>query len=314
MVNEDVRGLENYEKLYGENGKFIAPILVRLFENNIKVPYIKLDSNERSGCDLFTDSLYHSTMSEQYTFCSDQIHGVTFDKLKNILKTVFDFDTFKWSTSEFRTPTFIINQTDNNNGVNYSWFGFGADNFIQALEEQKLRYADTKIKRQHHREMACFIARMDNFFFYIAMQPDANGEEITFDYMQVGFILDAFPFSVERFANFFKNVGLKEPDTISKAYKTTEIKLSTEGIKLNPVAYGKYGYDYDWTTKIIIENPFFGDEKRYKEISGYRKLVVDLINSQASNNKPNYKLLKLIVMNIPYGNFGCSAIRVLGDC
>lgn len=36
MVNEDARRFENYDELYGENGKFIGPILVRLFENNIK--------------------------------------------------------------------------------------------------------------------------------------------------------------------------------------------------------------------------------------------------------------------------------------
>lgn len=54
--------------------------------------------------------------------------------------------------------------------------------------------------------MACFIARMDNFFFYVAMQPDANGEKITFDYMQVGLFLILFLLALKDLLTFIKRL------------------------------------------------------------------------------------------------------------
>jgi hypothetical protein len=302
----------DYEKDYDEESDIIYPIETKLREDGKTLPYIKIETDNRLCCDLFSD-IFHFNHSKQYYFKSDQAMNVSFEKLENILRTFFTF--FDGNISVWKNPSFLINQTCNKKEVNYSWFGYGPDNFLKALEEQKIRYEDAKLLRPHHREVACFLARCSDFFFYMAFQPDTTYQHnaITFDYLEAGFILDGFPFNTGRFVDFYKEVGLKEPDFIKEGYKTEEIKLTSEGLTLNPIGRVVYKSGYIWTSKIIIENPFYGNKKYSEYISQHKKLVVDLTNHHTRHNSTNYRLNKLVTMHIPYGNFGFSAIKVMGD-
>jgi hypothetical protein len=303
----------NPEDIMDSEVQLIKPNKVTLREGDKNPPYIKIETEDYLSCTLFSD-IFHYNSTKTYSFHSPQASYIGLKELRKILETFFT--TFEPSWSYFDNPTFIINQTCHKKGVNYSWFGFGPDNFIQAIREQNIRYSEAKIIKPHHREVAGFIARGPGFFFYIALQPDVikGNADPTFDYMQVGFILDDFPFNTEKFIDFYKKAGLEEPTSIEKGPNTKEIDLRTNGLKLNQEGLVTYGRPGDiWAPKIIIENPFYGNKIDHKYISTHKKLVVDLIDSDPLCENHEYFLKKLVVMPIPYYNFGFCGIKVVGN-
>ena len=70
---------------------------------------------------------------------------------------------------QFNYPSFLISQTDEENDMHYSWFGYGYKNFIKALKEREKRYSEAGIIRPHHSESAGFIAYGLTHIFYIAV-------------------------------------------------------------------------------------------------------------------------------------------------
>lgn len=304
---------ENPEAIMARKVKLIMPNRLTLLEGNKTPSYIKIETKDYLNCTLFSD-IFHNSSTKTYTFNSPQASYIGLNELSKILETFFTI--FEPSWSQFDNPTFIINQTCHKTGMNYSWFGFGPDNFIQAIREQSIRYSEAKIIKPHHREVAGFIARGSSFLFYIALQPDVVEENAnpTFDYMQVGFILDDFPFNTEKFIDFYKKAGLEEPTSIKEGPNTKEIDLRIDNLKLNQEGLVTYGRPGDiWASKVIIENPFYGNKKAHKDTLTHKKLVVDLIDSDPLREHHEYFLKKLIVMPIPYYNFGFCGINVVGN-
>ena len=282
---------------------------------NNEVPYLKIETQDRLCCTLFGDPYGFSDGT--YYFHAPQEFGVSLEKLEKILKTFYI--TFRIGHEFDSHPTFIINQTCSENEVNYSWFGFGLKNFVQSLKEQSKRYTEAGIVRPHHREAASFVASGPNFIFYAAFQPDVikeNGEP-NFNYMQVGFIFEEMPFNNRKFIEFYKNVGLEEPDFVhydKEEFNVRVVDLRNRNFNLERKAFVVYNsHGQDWVSKVIFENPFYGNKTFNEYLSKPTKIVVNLIDYHPLESNENYFLRELRIIPIPYGNFGFVLLKIIGN-
>ena len=290
----------------------------RIFIENFEVPYFKIETKDYLSCSLFCDSFGFT--NGIYHFHSPQESYVSLEKLEKILKIFYI--TFR-TGYEFDNPSFVINQTCFKKYVNYSWFGYGLKNFIQSIKEQKKRYSEAGILEPHHREVAGFIAEGLNFIFYIAIQPDVNNENIepTFDYMQVGFIFEDMPFNNRKFIDFFKNADLDEPNFIykdDKYFNVEKVDLKNKSFNLKRNGSVVYNARYinhgdDWVSKIIVENPLYGNKNFNDYLSRPNKIVVNLIDHHPFESDKNYFLNELRIIPIPYGNFNFVLLKILGN-
>ena len=282
---------------------------------NDEVPYLKIETQDHLCCTLFGDPYGFSDGT--YYFHAYPEFNVSLEKLEKILKTFYI--TFRTGHEFDNHPTFIINQTCFENEVNYSWFGFGLKNFIQSLKEQSKRYTEAGIVRPHHREVASFVVDGPNFIFYAAFQPDVikeNGKP-NFDYMQVGFIFEAMPFNTRKFIEFYKNVGLEEPDFVHYAkeeFNVRVVDLRNKNFNLERKAVVVYNADgQDWVSKVIFENPFYGNKTFNEYLSKPNEIVVDLIDYHLLESNENYFLRELRIIPIPYGNFEFVLLKIMGN-
>ena len=253
----------NQEKNINDDEKQLEDIVNPLIRiGNEDLHYFKVETKRSAGCFLFSD--FSSFSKGTYCFHAPQKSFVTLSELEKVLTTFYNnFEV----DSIFFNPSFIINQTCFENSFNCSWFGFGPKNFIQAFNEQSQRYSEAGIVKPHHREVAGFMVSVDNFIFYIALQPDVieKNAEPTFDYMQVGFIFSELPFNNRKFSDFYKKAGLDEPNfieeidlnIIEKYLKNYSFNLNKKGF----VVYKSFGDREYWVSKVILDNPFYGKKE-----------------------------------------------------
>ena len=280
-----------------------------------EVPYLKIETKDRLRCTLFGD--HYGFSNGTYYFHAPQEFYVSLEKLEKILKTFYI--TFRTGHEFCNYPSFIINQTCSENEINYSWFGFGLENFIQSLKEQSKRYAEAGIVRPHHREAASFVASGPNFIFYVAFQPDVikEDDEPNFDYMQVGFIFEEMPFNNRKFIEFYKNVGLEEPNFVhykKESFNVEVLNLENKNFDLEREAFVVYrDYGKDWVSKVIFKNPFYENKNFNGDLSQHNKIVVNLIDYHPLESHKNYFLKELRTIPMPYGNFGFILLKIIGN-
>ena len=278
------------------------------FKNN-EVPYFQIETNNSMQCSLYGD--FFGFTNKVYFFSVDKM-GITLEKLWGILKNFYF--VFRRSYYHSDNPSFLINQVCNKNNVNYSWFGYGPKNFIQALKEQNRRYSKTGIVKPHHRELACFVAEAQNNIFSIAFQPNVHPEnsDITLDYVEISFITGNIPFDNRKFLEFYDKVGLGTPDFIfpteldfiQKNYREMNIKLKNEGFLMH-----KY-MDKEWISKVVCNNPFYGNKDL--DIFQNEKLVINLRDHHPFNEKKQYFLEQARIITVP-SSFDFKVINLRGN-
>lgn len=305
----------NQEKIFNHDEIQLEDIFNPIIrKGNEDLHYFKIETKQNMGCSLFGD--FSSFSKGTYCFDAPQKSFVTLDELEKVLKVFYNI--FKNNYKIFN-PSFMINQTCFENNLNYSWFGFGPKNFVQAFKEQSKRYSEAGIVKPHHREVAGFMVSVDNFIFYIALQPDVmkKNAEPTFDYMQVGFIFSELPFNNRKFSDFYKKAGLEEPNFIEeKDLNIIENDLKNYSFNLNKegfVVYKSFGDREYWVSKVILENPFYGKKEDDEYLFLHEKIVVNISDHHPLDMKKDYFLNKLLIMPIPYYNFPFVALRFLGN-
>lgn len=265
--------------------------------DNHKVPYFKFETEVSLGCTLFCDFFWYPNRT--YFFHSHDI-TLSVKELEIILEEYFK--TFG-SDSKLHNPTFTINQVCWDKETSFSWFGYGPENFIQALNEQNIRYSEARIVRPHHNEIAGFVAQRFNHIFYIAFQPRVVEESkyITLDHVQVGFVFEAIPFNNNKFIEFYRKANLEMPQFIyqeeevkSKREYLDKVKLENEGFVL---------YDEDWVSKIVCNNPFYKNNDINKILSQNEKLVVNLRDYHPFNFSKKYTIEQFTIIPMPYDDF-----------
>lgn len=286
----------------------------RIRIGNSEVPYLKIDTIDYLSCSLFCDSRGFS--NGIYHFHSYQGLFVPLEKLKNILNLFYT--TFR-TGYELDNPSFIINQTCFKNNANYSWFGYGPKNLVKSLKEQSKRYSNAGIVKPHHSEVAGFVAEGPDFIFYIAFSPAVNDFPIALNDMQVGFIFENMPFNNRKFIDFYKTADLEEPGSIYQDienFNVEKLDLLNKNINLKRngfVTYKNRYRDDDWVSKVIFENPFYGNKSDNSDLTKHNKIVVNLIDHQPLESDKMYHLKELRVIPIPYGNFEFKLLNIIGN-
>ena len=286
----------------------------RIRIGNSEVPYFKIETIDYLSCSLFCDSRGFS--NGIYHFHSYQGLFVPLEKLENILKLFYT--TFR-TGYELDNTSFIINQTCFKNNANYSWFGYGPENLVKSLKEQSKRYSNAGIVKPHHSEVAGFVAEGSDFIFYIAFSPVVNDFPIALNNMQVGFIFENMPFNNRKFIDFYKTADLEEPGSIYQDienFNVEKLDLLTQNINLKRngfVIYENRFRDDDWISKVIFENPFYGNKSFNPHLTQHNKIVVNLIDHQPLESDKIYHLKELMVIPIPYGNFEFNLLNIIGN-
>ncbi|MCZ7383131.1 MAG: DUF4062 domain-containing protein [Candidatus Methanoperedens sp.] len=276
-----------------------------LIENN-KVPYFSTPSND-SDCILFADIFGFSVKTYFY---SNEI--MTLEKLENILEIYYE--NFR-KDFQFKSPSFLISQTDEENGMHYSWFGYGYKNFIKALKEREKRYSEAGIIRPHHSESAGFIADGSTHIFYIAVLPEVFREN-SFE-VDVGFVFENLLFDNKKYIEFYKRANLDLPEFIyDRDYEGDVINLRQKNLELKPEGLISYKFDADkedWVSGIICKNPFYNDKKTREFLSRHEKIVVNLRSHHPLKIDKQYNLEEARIIQIPYGVFGFKILNIRGD-
>jgi hypothetical protein len=277
-----------------------------LIENN-KVPYFSTPSNN-SDCILFGDIFGFSR--KIYYFYSREI--VTLEKLEKILKIYYA--NFR-KDFQFNYPSFLISQTDEENDMHYSWFGYGYKNFIKALKEREKRYSEAGIIRPHHSESAGFIADGKKHIFYIAVLPEVFIED-WFE-VDVGFVFESLLFDNKKYIEFYKTANLDLPEfTYDEDHERNIINFRQKNLELKPEGLISYKFDADkedWVSGIICKNPFYNDKKISEFLSRHEKIVVNLRSHHPLKIDKQYNLKEVRIIQIPYGVFDFNILNIRGD-
>ena len=259
------------------------------------VPYIEFESPNPHECVLYSN--IYNTFFEKAYHVEASFHGVTIDKLKEILLTYYNtFIDYQHYHSVF-----------NLSASGLSWIGYGPINFMKALKNQSLRYSQVKKKFGddvyiHHRESACFIDEIDGAIFFIVAQPNSilNNEELTMDYFDVGFIFNNIPFN-NIYHDFFKKINFipeslgEINEDLTQIFPLKNITFSEEG-----VITAKYKDEY-YVSGLYGKIP--QQLKKNAIFHRHSNIIVNIRHNHEINQKKNYEIHKVKVTQIPSGSF-----------
>ena len=269
------------------------------------VPYIEFESPHHHECVIY--SKIYNTFFEKAYYLEESFGKITIDYLKKILLTYYD--TF-------------INYTHYHSAFNVSasglsWIGYSPINFIKALTNQNLRYSQLKKKFGddvyiHHRESTCFIDEIESAIFYIAAQPNKifDNEELTIDYVNVGFIFNNIPFN-HIYYDFFKRINLipeslKEiNDDLTQIFPLENISFSEDGFITN-----KYHDEY-YISGLYGKIP--QQLQKNAIVNRHDKIIVNIRDYHEIKQKNNYDIYHVKATQIPTGNFPAYILNFEGN-
>lgn len=295
----------NKEIIKEDRNKLKKDIINIQIENN-NIPYFSIRSNQ-SDCNLFGDIFGFSRKTYFYSH-----ESMSLEKLENIFKIYYE--NFR-KNLQFNYPSFLISQTDEENDMHYSWFGYGYTNFIKALKEREKRYSEAGIIKPHHSESAGFIIDGTNHIFYIAVLPELFLE----DYFEVdvGFVFEHFLFDNKKYIEFYKTANLDLPESIyDDEHEIDIINFRQKKLELKPEGFISYKFEADkedWVSGIICKNPFYNDKKVGEPLSQHEKIIVNLKSHHPLKTDKQYFLEGVRIIQIPYGVFGFNILNIRGD-
>ncbi|CAG1769803.1 hypothetical protein BAC3_00563 [uncultured bacterium] len=286
------------------------------------LPYLGIETKGRLGCIMFGD----------FPNFSEKTYSISSEFRDNSLKAVEKTLEVLYNDFQINNTSFMINQTCHDSKVNYSWFGYGPANFIQAIKEQSERYSETGFVRTHHSEVAGFMAIGNGFIFYMSVQPyvrersiePTNIDPSLFYYGYAGFIFTKMPFNNGKFIDFYKKVSLKEPDFYKKEdlhFMETDLpNISSTLNKELVLVDKKFPGNNDLSdaeevldSTVILDNPFFGDIKIDTSLSAHKKIVVNLLPCNQLEKTKNIYLKKLRKISLPSHGFPLEVINIYGS-
>ena len=259
------------------------------------IPYLEFEATEHSECVLYS-KIYNNYFEKAY-YVEATLNDVTIDKLKDILLIYYNtFINYSHYHSVF-----------NISASGLSWVGYGPNNFVNALQNQNIRYSQIRKKFGdevyiHHREAACFIDEIGDTIFYICAQPNksSNVNELTLDYFDVGFIFRNIPFN-QIYNEFFKEIKYV-PESLEELNGGL-----TQTFPLKNITFSEEGFI---ATKYRDENYILGlygkipqQLKKNTIVNRHNKIIINLRNSHEINQIHNYSIYNVKVTQIPSGSF-----------
>ena len=267
-----------------------------IYEGNI-TPYIEFESNKGHEHECTLYSRVYNNFSERAYYLETNFNNVTINKLKDIILTYYN--TF--INYQHYDSAFSITQS----GLN--WIGYGANNFVKALQNQNLRYSQIKKKYGdetyiHHNERACFIDEIDGAIFYIDAQPKSNSNinEMTLDFFSIGFIFKDIPFNTT-YNEFFNNIkSIPESLREINGGLTQRFPLKTITFKDEGFIATKYR-DERFISGLYGEIPL--ELKNNEIIDRHNKIIVNLRDYHDMKGKREYSIHNVKRTQIPSGNY-----------
>ncbi|MCZ7382362.1 MAG: toll/interleukin-1 receptor domain-containing protein [Candidatus Methanoperedens sp.] len=267
-----------------------------IYEGNV-IPYIEFESNEghEHECTLYT-KVYNDFFERAY-YLEAHFNQVPINKLKEIL--LIYYNTFV--NYEHYHSAFSITQSG------LSWIGYGANNFVKALQNQSLRYSQIKKKYGdetyiHHNESACFIDEIGETIFYIDTQPksSSNLNELTLDFFSIGFIFKDIPFNTiyNEFFNKIQNVpeSLKEVNGgLTQRFPLKEFTFKEEGFITTNYRDERY------VSGLYGEIPI--ELKNNEIINRHNKIIVNLRDYHDTKQKRKHSIYGVKITQIPSGSY-----------
>lgn len=269
-----------------------------LIDGGKEIPYLESKSSGGSAeCIIYANTFNH--FYEKAYYLETSILHITIDELKEIIKIYYSI--FKY---EHYISAFCINQ-----GAS-SWFGYGALNFIKALEMQDYRYLELMKNKDyiHHREEASFIDELNDTIFYIHSQPRSkktNDEVVTLDYIDIGFVFHKIPYN-NKYMKFFEKIG-SIPQSIDEITKDLTISKKLDcGVKEEGhVVDENFG---GWVCGIFADNT---EETNIAEMH-YDKIIVNLNQQHEKEDMCEYKILSVHATTLP-ASFPVVIVNYKGD-
>ena len=273
-----------------------------LIQNGKEIPYLESESSKGSAEVTIYAKIFNQYPEKAY-YLETHINSITIDELKriiNIYYTIFQYDHY--------VSAFGINQEKD------SWFGYGALNFINALEMQDIRYAESNKNKEyiHHREAACFIDELSNSIFYIHLQPNRKSKQddlVTIDYVNIGFVFRNIPYN-NKYSEFFQKIGsipefINEKNTPLTKFKKLKYIFKEEGYIIDNPTNLLGG----WVSGIFTEN---FENNNITDIYN-DKIIVNFRRQHEMNDKCSYRLLGVAATTLPAENFPARVVNYIGD-
>ena len=147
---------------------------------------------------------------------------------------------------------FAIHQRD------AGWFGFGPDQFLKAVKDQKTRYADLGWKNYHHSEELSYLDRISTGGLVCISSRQATHKEGYLHSSRIEILLPGLPVNmanIQKFCDF-----IHQPDVSFDVIRECPVKTLRfpRGIKLEPVAtIVSTLRDQKFASGLIVKNPFF---------------------------------------------------------
>ncbi len=270
-----------------------------LIQGGKELPYLESKSTRGPAeCTIYAN-IFNRFFEKAY-YLETYLTHITIDDLKKIIDIYYSI-----FQENHHISAFGINQET------HSWFGYGALNFIKALEMQDIRYAELMKNNDyiHHREAACFIDELSDAIFYIHSQPNRKkgpSKLITLDYINIGFVFHNIPYH-KKYYGFFEKIE-SIPECIGEVnhdltkFKKLESTFKEEGYVID----NKFG---GWVCGVFTNN-----FKSNSVTDIYNdKIVVNFNQEHEMNDNCKYNILGVTTTNLPAGNFPAIIVNYNGN-
>jgi Restriction endonuclease len=143
---------------------------------------------------------------------------------------------------------------------NTGWYGFGAERLISAIKKWEARYADLGLKSYHHSEEIAYLDRLEYGGLMCITTRQRVGEHVYLHSSEIEIWTPGMPVdmaAITRICEATKNEGA----VLERLPKRPVLKHTFHPrVAVKPVAFISHesAVDGDWTSGIIVENPFFG--------------------------------------------------------
>ncbi|WP_158822454.1 restriction endonuclease [Granulicella sp. S156] len=157
--------------------------------------------------------------------------------------------------------TFSIQQ------LSHAWYGFGAQNFLDAIGNWERRYSDARLKSPHHSEALVFLDRSGGALIALTSRQRV-GDSTFLHASELKIQLPGVPVDLSKIQELARKTG--NPDALfqtslgsglhSAHFKTGQIKLVPHS-KIVSADHGE-----EWVSGIVAKNPFTAS--RIKRLAG----------------------------------------------
>ncbi|WP_167880982.1 helix-turn-helix domain-containing protein [Methanococcoides sp. AM1] len=263
-----------------------------IYEDSREVPYIESKTFADVGdCIIYANTFNHFYRKAYYL--DKLLPRITINDLRKIIEKYYSIFQVNHNLSAFG-----ICQEE------YNWFGHGPLNFLDALEKQDHRYAKLKKNNRyiHHRESACFVDELDNAIFYIHAQPNSKrtaDEEITLDYLTVGFVFSSIPYD-NIYRDFFESIGFV-PNFIEEVDEDlSSVELLQSDFKGDDYVIDNFERkNENWVCGLIGKK----SDNRHIPTFYTDKILVNLNQYHLIEDKYKHKISRITSTKVPVGGF-----------